>query len=215
MKKVFIVRHGETVGNINHTWQGPQDELAPSGFIQADKLAERLEGTTFDKAFCSSFLRAKQTAEAVSKRLGLTLIFSDLFTEVKNPSCTIGHKQENVPGNVVYEYLQKRDTAIDKDNFRHEDDETFAELIARAREALETLAQAEGETILAVTHGTFMRTLVGVVLSQHEPSRPASEIFYGGRFMQTINTGITVLTYDEEKKVWSLLTFNDHAHFAE
>jgi broad specificity phosphatase PhoE len=215
MKKIFLVRHGETVGNINHTWQDSTDELTPRGFIQADKLAERLEGNTFDQAFCSSFLRAKQTSEAISKRLGLTFIFSDLFTEVKNPSSTIGERYEKIPGNVVYEYIQKRDSAEDRDNFRLEDEETFTELIARARKALQTLAEAEGETILAVTHGTFMRTLVGVVLSQHEPTRPSSEIFYGGRFMQTINTGITVLTYDEEKKVWSLLTFNDHAHFAE
>lgn len=215
MKKVFLVRHGETLANINHTWQDSTDELSPRGFIQADKLAERLKDNTFDQAFCSSYIRAKQTAEAISKRLGLNFIFSDLFAEVKNPSCTIGQKQENIPGNIVYEYIQKRDTAIDKSNFRYEDEETFTELIARARLALETLAEAQGEIILAVTHGTMMRTLVGVVLSQHEPARSPSEIFYGGRYMQTVNTGITVLTYDEEKKVWSLLTFNDHAHFAE
>lgn len=215
MKKVYLVRHGETRANISHIWQDSTDELTPRGFIQADNLAERLEGNTFDQAFCSSFLRAKQTAEAVSKRLGLNFIFSDLFTEVKNPSSTIGESYEKIPGNVVYEYIQKRDSAEDRDNFRLEDEETFSELIARARKALETLAEAEGETILAVTHGTFMRTLVGVVLSQHEPERSPSEIFYGARYMQTINTGITVLTYDEVKKVWSLLTFNDHAHFAE
>lgn len=215
MKKIFLVRHGETLANISHTWQDSTDELSPEGFMQADKLAERLEENTFDQAFCSSFVRARQTAEVVSNRLGISFTFSDLFTEVKNPSCTIGVKQENTPGNVVFEYLQMRDGASDKDNFRHEDEETFTELITRGRKALEILAKADGETVLVVTHGTFMKTLVGLVLSQHEPSRSPSEIFYGGRYMQTINTGITVLNYDEEKKAWSLLTFNDHAHFAE
>ena len=215
MKKVFLVRHGETLANMNMTWQDSNDELSPRGFIQADKLAERLVENTFDQVFCSSFKRARQTAEVLTKRLGLTFIFSDLFTEVKNPSCLVGIKQENIPGNAVHDYLQMRDSASDKDNFRFEDEETLSELITRARETLELLARSDGETMLAVTHGTFMKTLVGVVLSQHEPTRSASEIFYAGRYMLTINTGITVLTYNEDKKVWTLLTFNDHAHFAE
>ncbi len=215
MKKIFLVRHGETIANISKIWQDSTDGLSPRGFIQAEKLAERLKKNTFGLAFCSSFTRAQQTAEVISKRLGLNFLPSDLFIEVQNPSCTVGVRQEKIPGNAVYEYMQKRDSAVDKDNFRYEDEETFTELIARARKALEALTEADGETILVVTHGTIMRTLVGLVLSQHEPNRSPSEIFYAGRYMQTINTGITVLTYEEDTKVWSLLTFNDHAHFAE
>ena len=215
MKKIFLVRHGETLANIAKTWQDSTDELSPRGFIQAETLAERIKDNTFDQAFSSSYTRAKQTAEVIAKRLGLDFIFSNLFTEVKNPSSTIGIKLEKIPGNVVHEYLEKRRLATDRDNFRYEDEETFTELIARARKVLESLDEVKGETTLVVTHGSFMRTLVGVVLSQHEPERSPSEIFYAMRYMKTTNTGITVLTYDEESKVWSLLTFNDHAHFAE
>lgn len=215
MKTVYLVRHGETNANLAKTWQDPFDELSPRGFLQAENLATRLQELYFDLALSSSYKRAMQTAEVIQKRTGLVFTYSDNFVEVKNPSSTIGIKQEKAPGNKIFEYLQARDSAVDKDNFRFEDEETLAELIKRGRAALVELTKAEATSILVVTPGTIMRTIVNLVLSQHDTSRLAADIFYGGRFMQTVNTGITVLNYDEETELWSLLTFNDHAHFAD
>ena len=215
MKTVYFVRHGETLGNLAKAWQGPNDELSPQGFIQAETLAKRLAELQFDAVFCSSFKRAVQTAEVVAKRTGIAFSSSDYFVEVRNPSSTYGVVQEKVPGNEVYEYIQARDQSADKENFRYSDEETIAEVVLRARQALEFLAQSEGQSILVISHGTILKTITSVILSQHDKERPAAEIFYSGKYMQTTNTGITVAMYDEAGETWSLLTFNDHAHFAE
>jgi len=215
MKKIYLVRHGETNSNVAKVWQDSSDELSPRGFIQAEALAARLQHLNFDLAVSSPYKRAKQTAEVISLQTGLIFNYSDNFVEVKNPSSTVGTQQEKVVGNKIFEYLQARDSAGDRDNFRFEDEETLHELINRGKSALAELAALDGSSVLVVTHGTIMRTIVTIVLNQHDKDRLASDIFYSGRYMETVNTGITVLNYDEVSKVWSLLTFNDHAHFAE
>ncbi len=216
MKTVYLVRHGETVANLAQVWQDESDVLSPQGFLQAENLALRLQSENFDKAYCSSYVRAKQTADILQLKLGIEFESSDLFKEVQGPTSTVGIKYEKVEGNRINEYLSSRDSAPDISNFRFEDEETLFEVVTRARSALARLETVEAKKILVITHGTFMRTLVSLVLNQHEPDRTAAGIFHAGRYLETTNTGITVINKAaQDNSPWSLLTFNDHNHFVE
>jgi len=40
---IFLIRHGETLGNASRTVQLPDNPLSPRGMAQAERLARRVE----------------------------------------------------------------------------------------------------------------------------------------------------------------------------
>ena len=59
MSKVYIVRHGESVWNLEHRLQGGQDPaLSEVGYRQAARVAEALEGLGVAAVYSSPLRRA-------------------------------------------------------------------------------------------------------------------------------------------------------------
>jgi broad specificity phosphatase PhoE len=72
---LLLVRHGETDWNAEGRLQGHTDRpLNDHGRSQAKDLAERLAGEGADAIYTSDLVRAKETAEIVGERLGLTVV---------------------------------------------------------------------------------------------------------------------------------------------
>jgi broad specificity phosphatase PhoE len=72
MATVFLARHGQTAYNLEGRFQGQQPvPLDDTGREQAAELAERAAGYGFAALWCSPLLRARETAELVSSRIGL------------------------------------------------------------------------------------------------------------------------------------------------
>ncbi len=70
--RVFLARHGQTAYNHEGRFQGQQAvPLDDTGRAQAGELAERAAGYEFAALWCSPLLRARETAEIVSARIGL------------------------------------------------------------------------------------------------------------------------------------------------
>jgi broad specificity phosphatase PhoE len=69
---VYLARHGQTAYNLERRFQGhlpvPLDQ---AGVEQAADLAERASGYEFAALWCSPLLRARETADIVSARIGL------------------------------------------------------------------------------------------------------------------------------------------------
>lgn len=69
---VYLARHGQTAYNLKGRFQGhlpvPLDE---TGLAQAAELAERARAHSFRALWCSPLLRARQTADIVSRAIGL------------------------------------------------------------------------------------------------------------------------------------------------
>jgi broad specificity phosphatase PhoE len=99
---------------------------------------------------------------------------------------------------------------------RVEDGENFDDLVARADKALALLGARAERSLVVVTHGYFLRTMLARVLLG---DLLTGEIFR--RFQKsaaTENTGVTVLRHHgsvDEPQRWRLWTFNDHAHLAD
>jgi broad specificity phosphatase PhoE len=70
--RVYLARHGQTAYNLEGRFQGqlpvPLDE---TGRTQAAELAERAAEHGFKALWCSTLLRARETAEIVSTKIGL------------------------------------------------------------------------------------------------------------------------------------------------
>ncbi len=70
-----MVRHGETQWNVESRIQGQGDSpLTASGLEQAEAIAGRLSSERFDVLVASDLGRAMQTAAAIARRCGHSII---------------------------------------------------------------------------------------------------------------------------------------------
>ena len=66
MKKIYIVRHGETDWNKELRRQGRKDiELNEKGEKQAHEIKEKFKNINFDICYTSPLKRARKTAEII------------------------------------------------------------------------------------------------------------------------------------------------------
>ena len=65
--KILIIRHGETVLNAARVIQHPDTPLSVRGLEQAERLGRHLASRYIDLVIASDYLRARTTAEHVSK----------------------------------------------------------------------------------------------------------------------------------------------------
>jgi broad specificity phosphatase PhoE len=81
VRSIFLIRHGETVGNASRVVQHPEDPLSPRGVAQAERLARRLAGEGVTAIVSSDFARARTTAETLQRLTGAPLVFEPLLQE--------------------------------------------------------------------------------------------------------------------------------------
>jgi len=83
--KLYLVRHGEAEQNVAHILNSDLNNnhyhLTENGREQVEKTAKELRDKKVDYIFCSPFLRTKETAEIISKDLGVEIIFDDRLSE--------------------------------------------------------------------------------------------------------------------------------------
>ena len=77
----YIVRHGQSVGNINGDIWGTDPELTPKGIEQAEALADALQSIHLDHVIASTRTRAKQTANIIASKKKLPLTEQDRIVE--------------------------------------------------------------------------------------------------------------------------------------
>jgi broad specificity phosphatase PhoE len=78
---IFLIRHGETLGNASRTVQLPDNPLSPRGIAQAERLARHLEREGIAAIVSSDLARAAQTAERVARAIGLPILHHGLLQE--------------------------------------------------------------------------------------------------------------------------------------
>ena len=206
MKRVYFVRHGETVANQTKSHQNLSDPLTPEGERQALRVAERTTTLPIDLCIASDALRARQTAAAIEAELKMPFIYSSLFREWAVPSSLVG-KSEHSEESIAYARLVREHD----DAWHYEDEENFVDIKRRAEEAFAFLLAQDADDILVVTHGQFLKFLMSSALLQDALT---SSLWHRvGVCFKTSNTGITVVMHTGER--WRLLTWNDHAHFGE
>lgn len=205
---LYLVRHGQCDTNVNHTAQGPDDELTEIGREQAQIVAKRITDIDFQHYLVSKYKRTLDTAEYITKEINKEPEISSDIIEIRNPSAIVGLSHEAE----AYKHFQEKRRESFKNNepnWHFADEETFSEVSARVEKLLNDTASLEGD-VLCVTHEHFTRFLCAHVLLGR--TMEPKEWFYISRRLFGDNTGITVLRRDIETDVWALVRWNDHAH---
>jgi broad specificity phosphatase PhoE len=208
MKTVYLVRHGESEGNVGPRYQGETTPLTKEGEQQAQFMADRASKLTVEALIASPMVRAQQTAALISESTGLPIETSALFVERRRPSVQVGNLKESPE-------VEEAEAAIIKSSgisgYRYSDEENFDDLKIRTGQALTFLEEHTSSSILVVSHGVFLRNLAARVIFGEDLSGKECtailEVFVAS------NTGLTVLTYDPERSTpWNIISWNDHAH---
>jgi broad specificity phosphatase PhoE len=210
MKKLYLVRHAESEGNIGMIQQGPSTPLSEQGNQQTALIAERCKTIDIDCILSSPQTRAKTTAEAISRAIGKDIEYSDLLIERKKPTAIIGIDRNSAEFTAVEDLIHDNFHNLD---WKHSDEENFLDLKSRAAQLLAHANSLSEENILMVSHGVFMVMVIAYVMFGDElTSEEFWKMFVG---TEHNNTGITVLKqskFKDEPIRWKLLTWNDHAH---
>lgn len=209
-KIVYFVRHGQSEDNAAPVFQAPGSPLSEKGKTQAESIARRVANLSFEALVASPFQRAKETAEIIANRTGAHVEYSELFTERIKPTSVNGKPHTDEQASAI---SKEWDKSLHVSGMRVEDGENFDDIMHRVDNALAYLAQRPEKTIVVVTHGYFLRAVIGRVLLGDLFSEEISKRFHTRASME--NTGLTVLRYQskqEEESMWRLWIFNDHAH---
>lgn len=82
MTILILVRHGETVDNVNHIMQGQtQGQLTAQGLLQAHRLAESLRSEPIDVFVSSDLKRSVDTCRVVAEAHGKDVVTTPLLRE--------------------------------------------------------------------------------------------------------------------------------------
>lgn len=214
--KITFVRHGEALGNVTNSYQDSSTPLTEKGRKEAEIVSERLAKMPFDYFLCSTYVRAKETADIINKEVNLPIDYSDLLVEMREPSVFDGKLKEDES---LLEIKRIIDENYDNPDYHYSDEENFFEQKVRAEKIIkyiENLSVDKGiENLLCVTHGFFMRMILGVVIFGDDFTPLAYKRMLKRIF--TNNTSLTVFEFDKErikknKYAWKFITWNDYSH---
>jgi broad specificity phosphatase PhoE len=153
---LLMARHGQTDLNIDERWQGRLDmPLNATGVAQAEQLVLSLPGG-INALVVSPMLRARQTAEPVTRALGLVPRLDADFRERD-----FGIFEGLTDDDAVRQYpeLAARNVAYRWDEAPPGAEPTRA-VVERVARGLQRLREAhDGQTVLLVSHGFVVRCL--------------------------------------------------------
>jgi broad specificity phosphatase PhoE len=209
-KTVYFVRHAQSVDNAAPVFQSENSPLSNIGRRQAQHVAARLSKLPFEAIIASPLQRAKETAEAIALATSKEPKYSELFVERIKPARINGKPYGDEEANALWRDWTK---SLYTPGMRVADGENFDDLIIRADAALAFLKDRAEQSLVVVTHGYFLRTMVARIMLGDSLS---GEVFRRLQSAGSIeNTGLTVFRYHdafEEESCWRLWTYNDHAH---
>ncbi|MBR6962360.1 MAG: histidine phosphatase family protein [Prevotella sp.] len=146
MTKIYLVRHGETVDNVNQIMQGQtQGVLTANGILQAEKLAQQLAHTTVDAFVASDLQRSIDTCTIIARPHAATVVTTPLL-------------RERDWGDFTGRYIPDLRGLDFPPNV-----ESLDALKTRARKFLDYIASTfPGQTVVAVGHGIINKAIQAV-----------------------------------------------------
>ncbi|MEI6532754.1 MAG: histidine phosphatase family protein [Candidatus Roizmanbacteria bacterium] len=156
---LYIVRHGESEGNVKGLVQGQTNfPLTEKGILQAQSLADQFSSISFAKIYSSDLLRAKHTAELIGAGRNIDHVLDLRLREQSHGEYENTKGSEYIPHFIKWnEYTdeQRHDYKVAKNG------ETGREAFERFILFLnEIKANHKGENVLIVTHGGLIRVFL-------------------------------------------------------
>ncbi|MBR2867923.1 MAG: histidine phosphatase family protein [Clostridia bacterium] len=195
--KLLVIRHGESEADLLDVHEGRADfALTERGHRQAEAMANYVaDNYDISKIYASTLTRAKQTAQHLSDKTGISIVFDENLMEFNNGLLA------GLPRAVVREkYPEVLDLPIDKAVYGQESQVEFRQ---RAENALSRIMnEAENdETIAVVSHGGMINQLYRSFFNM-----PVDCIY----FFNTADTGIHIWSLTDRERRVIKANFDEH-----
>jgi probable phosphoglycerate mutase len=162
MTRLILVRHGETLWNLEQRYQGHLDSpLTEKGLLQSRAVALRLAGCPFKEIYSSDLGRALQTAESIAKCTGHTVRRESRLRE-RNLGIFQGLSKREIQEKFPKEHALYKSGGPD---YVVPNGESGTQACGRMVDCLTELARRHaGELIVVVAHGGVLSALLIHVL---------------------------------------------------
>lgn len=158
MGKLYLVRHGETVWNVEARYQGHTDtSLSEKGLQQAQKLQERFIREPIDAIFGSDLNRAAETARIIAKPKGFNVQLTASLRELSFGDWEGLTYDEIVPkhGDLIHKWYEN------PEGITVPGGEPLSSMIKRTTEFIYSLTANQPEnSFIIVSHGGPIRAIV-------------------------------------------------------
>jgi len=207
----YLVRHGESVSNLEGRVQGQSDvELSDHGHAQAEQVAEwsrRLaESVAIDEVWSSPLQRARETADVIAAAVGLPVLVEQGLCEL-HAGIFQGHLWADLEEKFPEEVARWRSGDVD---YVIPGGESRAQLAARGRAVLEGLAGRKSRSMIVVSHGGVLTAALGSMLGREHPLLATAAERPFTKLPALANCSVTQLSWPGPK----LLAFNETGHLA-
>lgn len=195
--KILVIRHGESEADLLDVHEGRADfALTERGHKQAEVMSNYIaENYNISKIYASTLMRAKQTAEHLSEKTGIPIVFDDNLMEFNNGLLA------GLPRAVVREkYPEVPDLPVDKAVYGQESQVEFRQRAENALSRVISESQTE-ETIAIVSHGGMINQLYRSLFDM-----PVDCKF----FFNTADTGIHIWSVSDTERRVVKANFDEH-----
>lgn len=157
--KFILVRHGEAESNVESICNSDPYKLyhlTGVGREQAEKAGEKIKSA--DAIYASPFMRSKETAEVIARKLGIPL--SHIQADKRLGEFNFGEFE----GKPFQEFLSYRDTHMLAYDTPTPGGESYQDAKNRFGQFLQDIDKRyHGKTIVIVTHGVGLEAITAVV----------------------------------------------------
>lgn len=203
MKKIILIRHGESKWNTLKKIQGQKDiSLTAKGLKQAQLIGNRLKKEKIDKIYSSDLKRAYITAETIGNKIGLDVTPMKELREI-NFGIWEGMSNDQMLQEFYDDVLLWRSNP---EKLKIEGAESIEELQKRAMKGINKIIDDsdEHDNFVIVSHSATIKTIILGLLDM--------DLTYF-KNLTISNVGLTVIEFREYNRVLKVL--NDTCHLKE
>ena len=159
--KVYLIRHGETFGNVKNVTQGHSaTRLTEKGIKQSEKIAEFFKDIPLARIYCSPLFRARQTAKRILKHHPPSrLVNWQEFVEINSGELEgLSRKKQRE----LFPEMRQTQMTSKRLDWRPPNGESIRELYQRVIKGFDKMIKLHkpGENILVVSHGGVLLCLL-------------------------------------------------------
>lgn len=200
--KFYLVRHTQTIGNVEHRLTGREDyKITKEGQDYIDDLTQKLEKVYFYKAYSSTSDRAKKTILPLAQMKKIDIVQDENLCEMYFGKYD-GWKWEEV---------NKINPQIDENHVKTneiigiENQETTEQVADRMYNYMESIAKENaGRIVLVGSHGVAIEAFLRKITK--EPFVEKREEY------SQKNTSVNIVAYDTVENKFNVLVLNDYTH---
>jgi len=195
MSLLVLVRHGQSVSNLQNVFTGSLDvALTPKGEQEAQETAKKLRGFHFDTAFCSDMIRARRTLDIMLRQLGqadIPVQYNAALNERYYGNLQGLNKAETVQKygeEQVDQWRRSYDVAPPGGESLHQ---TQDRVVAYYKQAIAPVLQQD-QHVLVVAHGNSLRALRMYLEHFSAEHVKGLEIPTGGAHVYDLDDALTI-----------------------